>query len=202
MERSRTIHMSSADAEYEFMKKYGAGNLAEQVYRSSRQVARQSAMIERFGTSPKEELARQMRGLSDAEKDMVMRHWANVDGSAQIPGQSIASPGRSGCAHGGRHVEAWHGPALHLNNVGSRAALVQMEGGGFLEGIQQSLEQTGFANLSGKGARRGLCIYDWRRRRRPDRTLRPLLGRPRVESGLVQQGAPDLPLKLGRGFAL
>ncbi len=131
MERGRTIHIDSPTDEFQFMKEFGAGSLAEETVRSTMKVARRTAMIERLGTNPELQLTAMQKGLSTAEKAMIERHWSNVNGSATAPGVSVmAKAGLAARLFQDIKSLAFTSVA-HFPNMASMAGLNSAEGANF-----------------------------------------------------------------------
>lgn len=139
LERGRTIHFVSPEAEYQFMQEFGTDTLADDTARSIKQISRKTAMISQLGTSPEQEVRRWMRGMDDGDKKMLLRHWANVTGEANAPGVDAR-------ARWGRNlrlladVRSLSMSALsHINNIATRAGLLQVEGDNFFSGLAKSI---------------------------------------------------------------
>lgn len=90
LERGRTIHLKEG-MEFQFLQKYGAKTLAEEINSSISKTSRSAALMSSFGTNPKATFEKLLLGLPKEEHARLMRYWKEIDGSTAIPGHSPAA---------------------------------------------------------------------------------------------------------------
>jgi hypothetical protein len=151
--QGRVLHFNNADAWLDYQQRFGLGSLAEQMTGALDRSARQTALMQRWGTNPKVEFQNDFRALSeryrDSDPDSVValdearpaieKRFAYLTGEANRPVNAQAAEIASGI----RAIQSMAklgGVALtHLSSFPTKAAELRYQGVGLLEGYGNSI---------------------------------------------------------------
>ena len=151
--QGRVLHFNNADAWLDYQQKFGHGSLAEQMTGSLDRSARQTALMQRWGTNPQAEFENDFRALGekyrDSDPDAVVKlndarasiekRFAYLTGVANRPINQQAAEISAGI----RAIQSMAklgGVALtHLSSFPTKAAELRYQGVGFLQRYANSV---------------------------------------------------------------
>jgi hypothetical protein len=146
LERGRSFHFNSPEAEIEFAKRFGGKSVSMDIVRSIQETARKSGLMREFGTNPENAFLKDIYGLSAADKAMLMRHWKAVDGSTNIPGNSPAAKWGSAARKIADMSSLGMNVLAQVPDLATRAGEMRMQGDSFFSALADSVK-TFFENI-------------------------------------------------------
>ncbi|MGE4077407.1 MAG: hypothetical protein AB7F22_17765 [Reyranella sp.] len=158
MSESRVLHFKSADDWFTYNQEFGSGNLREAILHGFGRTARNTGLMRVFGTNPEamfnrvvKEITETIRASGDikaqqkfasatANGGWLRNRLAEIDGSVSNPvSQTVAKWGGTV-----RAVQSLSKLGLatisSFADIGTAAADVNFQGGGFLTGVRESIE--------------------------------------------------------------
>jgi len=165
----RVLHFASADAWFEYNRRFGDGTVMEAVVRGLNHAARNTALMRRWGTNPEaafradiEQLARRARDRGDFKMHAKLNGWrvkAEFDalsGASNVPGD----PTLAAWAQSARNLTtmAKLGAVVlsSIPDIAIQASALRHHGIGYLEGFGNGLASV----LRGRGAAEQRAIAD------------------------------------------
>lgn len=171
--QSRSLHFKDADAFMEYNKQFGMRSLTEGIFRDLDYAAKNTALMEKFGTNPRalydsvvDDLKRKYRGdlkkLKKLEAKSLNWQFEAVDGTLSIPANPTMAARaanfrafQSMTKLGGATLSALSDPAFQAVEI-HRQGIPMMQSwakafGNVLSGISSDQEKKIFADLVGVG---------------------------------------------------
>lgn len=160
--QGRVLHFNNADAWLDYQQRFGHGSLAEQMTGALDRSARQTALMQRWGTNPEAEFQNDFRALGEQYRDSnpdavvalnkarasIEKRFDYLTGEANRPINAQAAEIASGI----RAIQSMAklgGVALtHLSSFPTKAAELRYQGVGFLERYGNSIGSL----MQGRGA--------------------------------------------------
>jgi hypothetical protein len=151
--QGRVLHFNNADAWLDYQQRFGRGSLAEQMTGALDRSARQTALMQRWGTNPEAEFQNDFRALGEKYRDTnpdavvalnearasIEKRFSYLTGEANRPINAQAAEIASGI----RAIQSMAklgGVALtHLSSFPTKAAELRYQGVGFLERYANSI---------------------------------------------------------------
>jgi hypothetical protein len=160
--QGRVLHFNNADAWLDYQQRFGHGSLAEQTMGALDRSARQTALMQRWGTNPQAEFENDFRALGEKYRDSnpdavialnkaragIETQFSYLTGEANRPVNALWAERMAG-VRAVQSMAKLGGVALtHLSSFPTKAAELRYQGVGFLERYANSFQSL----LRGRGA--------------------------------------------------
>lgn len=134
MGRGRTFEFLTPEAEIEFMQKWSRHtSVADTIEHSVTENARRAALIQKFGSNPREQFLRDTAKLSAADKAMLERHWNVISGVADIPGDDPVSKWGASIRKTTDITSLGYSTLRNFPDLGTTSATLRVGGKNFIE---------------------------------------------------------------------